>query len=130
MMRELPKITEAELEVMKVLWRRSPLIANEVIQKLENHTDWKPKTIRTLLNRLAQKAAIGIKQEEGKAYAFYPLVSQEEYQRVETKSFVKRLYGGAFKPLLVNFLQQEKLSREEINELKQILDGKSSDTDK
>ncbi|WML52268.1 BlaI/MecI/CopY family transcriptional regulator [Neobacillus sp. PS3-12] len=129
-MQELPKITEAELEVMKILWYKSPLIANEVIQELEKQTDWKPKTIRTLLNRLAQKDAIGIQQEEGKVYAYFPLVSQKDYLQIETKSFMKRLYGGAFKPLLVNFLQQEKLSREEINELKRILDEQNPNPDK
>ncbi|MBJ6923123.1 BlaI/MecI/CopY family transcriptional regulator, partial [Vibrio cholerae] len=56
-MKELPKISEAELEVMKVLWSRSPQTANEVIEALEVTMDWKPKTIRTLINRLVQKEA-------------------------------------------------------------------------
>ncbi|MEH7060984.1 BlaI/MecI/CopY family transcriptional regulator, partial [Bacillus wiedmannii] len=51
-MKELPKISEAELEVMKVLWSKSPQTANEVIEALEVKMDWKPKTIRTLINRL------------------------------------------------------------------------------
>ncbi|MEJ9132311.1 BlaI/MecI/CopY family transcriptional regulator, partial [Bacillus thuringiensis] len=51
-MKELPKISEAELEVMKVLWSKSPQTANEVIEELEKNMDWKPKTIRTLINRL------------------------------------------------------------------------------
>ncbi|MED4732414.1 BlaI/MecI/CopY family transcriptional regulator, partial [Aneurinibacillus migulanus] len=49
---------------------------------------------------------------------------QDDYLQVETQSFLKRLYGGALKPLLVNFLQEQKLSSEEINELKRILDDK------
>lgn len=121
-MKELPKISEAELEVMKILWTNSPLTANEVVQKLEDQTDWKPKTVRTLLNRLVQKGAIAIQQDVGKVYAYYPAVSQDDFLKVETKSFLKRLYGGALKPLLVNFLQEENLSREEISELKRILD--------
>jgi BlaI family transcriptional regulator, penicillinase repressor len=121
-MTELPKISEAELEVMKILWNNSPLTANDVIQMLEEQTDWKPKTVRTLLNRLVQKGAIAIQQEIGKVYAYYPIVLQDEYLQVETKSFLQRLYGGALKPLLVNFLREEKLSHEEISELKRILD--------
>ena len=55
-MNSLPKISEAELEVMKVLWdTASPLTANEVIQALEKTNDWSPKTVRTLLNRLVRK---------------------------------------------------------------------------
>lgn len=54
-MKELPKISEAELEVMKVLWSKSPQTANEVIEELEKNMDWNPKTIRTLINRLVHK---------------------------------------------------------------------------
>lgn len=121
--KELPKISEAELEVMKILWSRSPQTANEVIDVLKGKMDWKPKTIRTLLNRLVQKEAISFLQ--GSMYAYYPIVLQDSYLKAETKSFVKRLYGGAFKPLLVNFLQEERLSREEIEELKRILDDQT-----
>lgn len=124
-LKELPKISEAELEVLKILWEKSPLTANEVIQELEKQTDWKPKTVRTLLNRLVQKGAIAFHQEAGKVYAFFPIVLQDEYLQVETKSFLQRLYGGALKPLVVNFLREEKLTREEINELKRILDDQS-----
>jgi BlaI family transcriptional regulator, penicillinase repressor len=119
------KISEAELEVLKTLWAKSPLTANEVIQELEQHADWKPKTIRTLLNRLVQKGAAAFKQEQGKVYAYFPVVCEEDYLQVETKSFLQRLYGGALKPLIVNFLREEKLTREEIDELKRILDDQS-----
>ena len=86
--------------------------------------DWKPKTIRTLINRLVHKEAVTYHQDKGRMYAYYPLVSQDSYLQVETKSLLKRFYGAAFKPLLVNFLKEEKLSSEDINELKRILDEK------
>jgi BlaI family penicillinase repressor len=126
-MKELPKISEAELEVMKILWAESPLTANEIIEKLESTSDWKPKTIRTLINRLVQKEAVSYHQDKGRLYTYYTLVSQESYLQVETKSFLKRFYGSAFKPLLVNFLKEEKLSSEDINELKRILDEKAEE---
>lgn len=126
-MGELPKISEAELEVMKVLWVESPQTANEIIERLESTTDWKPKTIRTLLNRLVQKEAVSYHQAKGRLYTYYPLVSQESYLQVETKSLLKRFYGAAFKPLLVNFLKEEKLTSEDINELKRILDEKAEE---
>ncbi|MGE7999778.1 BlaI/MecI/CopY family transcriptional regulator [Lysinibacillus sp. NPDC093190] len=127
MMKELPKISEAELEVMKVLWSKSPQTANEVIKVLESTTDWKPKTIRTLINRLVQKEAISYHQNTGRIYAYFPLVSQDKYLQVETESLLKRFYGAAFKPLFVNFLKEEKLSSEDINELKRILDEKTEE---
>ncbi|WP_373291158.1 BlaI/MecI/CopY family transcriptional regulator [Paenibacillus marchantiophytorum] len=109
---------------MKVLWAKTPCTANEVIEALADQTDWKPKTIRTLLNRLALKQAISYSQEN-KVYAYFPLVSEDECVKSETTSFLKRIYGGAFKPLLVNFLKEDHLSQEDIQELKNILDDKT-----
>lgn len=123
-MKSVPHISDAEWEVMKVLWAKTPCTANEVIEALEVRTDWKPKTVRTLLNRLAQKQAISYSQEN-KVYAYFPLVSEDECVKSETQSFLKRIYGGAFKPLLVNFLKEEQLSAEDIKELKNILDDKT-----
>ncbi|WP_261302381.1 penicillinase repressor BlaI [Paenibacillus andongensis] len=123
-MKNVPHISDAEWEVMKVLWAKTPCTANEVIEALEVRTDWKPKTVRTLLNRLAQKQAISYSQEN-RVYAYFPLVSEDECVKSETQSFLKRIYGGAFKPLLVNFLKEEQLSAEEIKELKNILDDKT-----
>ncbi|MCY9666043.1 penicillinase repressor BlaI [Paenibacillus alginolyticus] len=123
-MKNVPHISDAEWEVMKVLWAKTPCTANEVIEALEVRTDWKPKTVRTLLNRLAQKQAISYSQEN-RVYAYFPLVSEDECVKSETQSFLKRIYGGAFKPLLVNFLKEEQLSAEDIKELKNILDDKT-----
>jgi BlaI family penicillinase repressor len=122
--KSVPHISDAEWEVMKVLWAKTPCTANEVIEALEDQTDWKPKTVRTLLNRLAQKQAISYSQEN-RVYAYFPLVSEDECVKSETESFLKRIYGGAFKPLLVNFLKEEQLSPEDIKELKNILDDKT-----
>jgi BlaI family transcriptional regulator, penicillinase repressor len=120
----IPNISDAEWEVMKVLWTRSPRSANEIIQALEHHSEWKPKTVRTLLNRLVQKQAAAFSQE-GKVYAYYPLVSEEDCVRTETRFFLNRIYGGSFKPMLAYFLRETQLTAEEIGELRQILDDKS-----
>ncbi len=123
-MSQIPNISDAEWEVMKVLWTRSPRSANEIIQALEDHSEWKPKTVRTLLNRLVQKQAAAFTQD-GKVYAYYPLVSEEDCVKTETRSFLNRIHGGAFKPMLANFLREEPLTAEEIGELKKILDDKA-----
>ncbi|WP_147535450.1 BlaI/MecI/CopY family transcriptional regulator [Bacillus marasmi] len=130
MTKNLPKISDAEMEIMKVLWTKSPQTANEIIEHLEPMMDWKPKTIRTLINRLVQKEAVSYHQEKGSMYAYFPLVSQESYLQVETKSLLNRFYGAALKPLLVNFLKEEKLSPEDINELKRILEEKSEEVNR
>jgi len=121
MSKEIPKISDAEWEVMKVLWTNSGLTANEIIKSLEAGTHWSPKTVRTLINRLVEKKAIGYNQE-GRVYSYYPLVREEDCVRFETQTFIKRIYDGALKPMLVNFLKDEKLSKEDIAEVKNILD--------
>lgn len=123
-MSQIPRISEAEWEVMKVFWQSSPASANDVIEALSDDKDWKPATVKTLINRLLKKKALGF-HKEGKTYLYSPLVTEEECIRAESKSFLKRLYGGALKPMFVQFLKEEKLTEEEIKELKQILDEKT-----
>ncbi len=55
MSKKIPSISESEWEIMTVLWEEAPLTANDVISTLQERTDWKPKTIRTLLDRLVKK---------------------------------------------------------------------------
>jgi BlaI family transcriptional regulator, penicillinase repressor len=119
---EIPKISEAEWEVMKIVWSKSsPCTANDIVDALTDVTDWKPNTIKTLINRLVKKKALGYK-EEGRLYLYYSMVTQAESIKSETKSFVKRVFGGALQPMLVTFLQEEKLSADEIEELKRIIE--------
>lgn len=119
----VPHISEAEWEVMNALWKKAPLTANEVINSLQERTDWKPKTIRTLLDRLVHKKAVGVNQNQ-KVYTFFPLYSQDECQRAEAQSFVKRIYGGTLKSMLVQFIQEESLTDDDIKELRSLLDKK------
>ncbi|SEG80013.1 BlaI/MecI/CopY family transcriptional regulator [Paenibacillus sp. UNC499MF] len=128
---KLPQITDAEWEVMKILWAREECPSSEIVKELTVTMDWSPKTIRTLLTRLVQKEAVGINKEESRrAQMFYPLVSEKEYLQSETKTFLQKLYGGAIKPMLANFLQEKKLTEQEINELKQLFDENKNDADK
>jgi BlaI family penicillinase repressor len=123
--KEVPRISEAEWEVMKIFWFKSPATANDVIDLLCEKTDWKPATIKSLISRLVNKNALGF-NPEGKTYFYFPLVSEEECLKAESKSFLHRLYGGAIKPMFVNFLKQEKLTDEDIEELKKILDERKN----
>ena len=121
-MSEIPNISEAEWEVMRIVWSRtSPCTANEIVDALEGIADWKPNTVKTLITRLVKKRALGY-EEERRMYLYYPLVSEDKCVKAETKSFVKRVFGGALKPMLVNFLQDEQFSQDDIEELKQLLE--------
>lgn len=123
MEKNIPSISESEWEIMNVLWDKAPRTANDIILSLQESTDWKPKTIRTLLDRLVQKDVVGVNKDQ-RVYTFYPLYSQEECQRAETESFIKRIYGGTMKSMLVQFIHEDTLSDDDINELRTILNKK------
>ena len=122
-MKKLPRISESEWLVMRVLWSKNSLTANEVVKELTGQTKWKPKTIKTLITRLLQKRALKFKKE-GKKYRYYPAVSESECVDAQRRSFVHRVYGGTMKPMLAAFLEDADLSAEDISELKTILDQK------
>lgn len=115
------RISDAEWLVMKTLWQESPLTASLVIEHLKSKTNWSPKTIQTLIARLVKKKALGV-NKEGSLNQYYPLVSQQECMRVETNSFLQKVYGGSLHLLLANFVKNDNLSAEEIQELRNLLD--------
>ncbi len=122
-MKDGTKISEAEWSVMKVFWSKSPVTANDVVEALSEKTEWKPKTIRTLINRLAAKRALGF-DKDGRVYHYYPLLSESECIKAETLSFLDKAGPGALKPMLAAFIQEQELTQAEISELKQILEQK------
>lgn len=122
-MGSVPRISEAEWAVMKVFWEKAPRTANEVVEALAPATAWQPKTVKTLINRLVNKEALGF-EKSGREYQYHPLVEESKCVRAEGQSFLKRVYGGALKPMLAHFLESEKLAPEEIEELKRILEEK------
>ncbi len=114
-----PRISEAEWEVMEILWKQSPATAAEIIEGLA-HASWAPTTIRTMLARLVDKKVVAMKKQEG-GILFRPLVEREECVQWEGDSFLERVFGGATNPLLVHFVKRAKLTPEEVRELQKIL---------
>lgn len=121
--KDIPHITEAESEVMKLLWQQSPLSANEIISKLTAQMEWSDQTIKTFLNRLHKKQAIQF-EKKGRTYLYYPRVTHEEYLNNENKSFLNRVYNGAAGMLCAKFIEEETLSDQDIDELQQLLERK------
>ncbi len=122
-MAQVPRISDAEWAVMEVLWQQHPVTALDVVQKLGPARQWQDQTIRTMLRRLIDKGAVHFRAE-GKTYYYEPAVSREQCVRVESRSFLERVFGGAAKPLLVQMVQDADLSIEDIAELKRLLSRK------
>jgi BlaI family penicillinase repressor len=122
-MQKLPQISDSEWRVMKVLWKKSPFSASDVIKELKETTDWKPKTIKTLLSRLVNKNALTY-EVGSRGYLYYPLVSENRCAKEEARSFLGRVYNGSLNLLVKNFIENQELSAEEIEELKKLLEDK------
>jgi BlaI family penicillinase repressor len=122
-MKRTPRISEAEWEVMRVCWGRSPVTSLEVIGALSPRQEWHPKTVKTLLGRLVKKGALGFRKE-GRAYLYRPLVAEQDCVAAESVSFLARVFGGSLKPMLAHFVETQKLSPGEIAELKQLIHQK------
>jgi BlaI family penicillinase repressor len=120
-MAALPQISDSEWDVMKVVWEAGPATAGQIVQHLAGQTDWHPRTIKTLLSRLVKKGAVAMEQD-GKRYLYRAKVTREACRRYEARSFLSRVFDGAVAPALVHFLKTSELSREEIEELKRILE--------
>jgi BlaI family penicillinase repressor len=113
------KISDAEWQVMNLLWERSPLTGGEIIAALQKNSAWQPRTIRTLVDRLVKKGALKVIAEGKRRFA--PLVSLEACIRVESRSFMERVFGGRPVSMLLHMIKDAKLTREEIEQLKKLL---------
>ncbi len=116
------QISEAELEVMKVLWKINNGTSGQIIEILEQETDWKPKTIQTLITRLVSKEAIDVDKTNKKSYIYSPKISEKEYKEYANESFLKKLYNGSINLMLSSFIKERKLTKEDINDLKRLLE--------
>ena len=122
-MKKIPRISETEWEVMRVVWEQAPCSAGQIIAALhQRDAAWHPKTVRAFLNRLVKKKALGFKLD-GRAYLYHPLVRQSECAEAASVSFLERVFGGSFQPMLAHFVARKSFSREEIRELKKLLEG-------
>ena len=120
----IPAISDSEWDVMNVLWSAdAPLGANDVVARLAGVRDWSPRTVKTLLNRLINKGALAY-ETQGKRYLYRPRVTREQCVREETRSFLSRVFANAPGPMLLQFVAQARLTPEEVEALKRLLDKK------
>ena len=118
---KIPRISDTEWEVMKIIWPQGPNTADVVIGALQKQDPtWHPKTAKTLLNRLLKKGALGY-DKTGRAYIYRALVNEKECQDAVSKSFLERVFGGSLRPMLAHFVERRKISPKEAAELRKIL---------
>ena len=115
------EISKAEYEVMCAVWQGHPCTAKDIVDRLRgDQQEWHEKTIKTLLGRLVKKQALSFAKQQ-RHYLYSPLIEQEHYQQQESESFIERVFGGRISPLVAGFAKQQKLTEDDIAELKNLI---------
>lgn len=119
-MSSLPQVSEAEFEVMKIVWKYAPINTNEITDRLTKTTNWSPKTIQTLIKRLVSKGALTY-EKNSRVFVYTPLIEEKEYIGQKSHTFLKRYYDGDITAMLSAYIDNDKLSESEIDTLRSLL---------
>jgi BlaI family penicillinase repressor len=115
-----PKISDAEWIVMNVFWHRGTSTLAEVVKDLEGRLHWKPRTVQSLIRRLADKGALAV-EAAGREFRYSPAVAQEQCQHEESRSFLDRVFNGRLTPFVAGLMEREDVSREDLAALREML---------
>lgn len=117
------KISDSELEVMKVIWEHGNITSLEIIDNLQKKFDWNDSTIRTLIIRLEKKKAIEKIEKNGRVYTYSAKISESEYKLKESKRFVDMLYNGSINNMLLGFVKEKDISKEDLKSLIDLIES-------
>ena len=120
------RISDAESQVMEVLWRRGPLTNEDLIAELSPVHRWGAATVKTLINRLLKKKAISSQRGEGRQL-YSPLIERADYVQTESQNLLDRLFEGRLSPLVAHFAEHRKLKPDEIKRLRKLLEDMDND---
>ena len=115
------KLFESEAKVMEIIWEKTPISAKDISLLAAEAIGWNKNTTYTVIKKLEAKGFI---KREDPGFICTPLVSQNEMQKVEVTSLVKKVFGGSRKALFSALLENEPLSEEELNELRKLIDNR------
>ena len=116
------KISDSELEVMKVLWEIGTCTSPQIIEILTQKTKWGKTTIKTLISRLVAKEAIKQNKKGGQLYSYEALITEKEYKKGENENFIAKLYKGSVNNMLLNFVEQKQISKGDLEKLLKIIE--------
>ena len=115
-----PRISEAELQVMQLLWEDSPLDAVELASRIPEDRAWSLATVKTLLSRLVAKGAVST-EPLGRKFIYAPLLEREQVAGRQANRLVERLFGGRVSPLVAQLVEQRDIDPEDLAELEQLI---------
>ena len=115
------KLFDSEAKLMEIIWAKSPISAKDISLIAAETIGWNKNTTYTVIKKLEAKGFI---QREDPGFICTPLVSQSQMQKIEAASLVNKVFGGSRKALFSALLEDEPLSKEEINELRKLIDNR------
>ncbi len=118
-------ISQSEAKILNILWDDFPLDGKQIAEKLKT-TSWSFVTIKTLINRLLNKGFLSY-EKEGRRYLYQSTISKKQYLKSENKQFLDRMYGGSISGLFASFSDHEKMSKDELEEIKSIISQMEND---
>ena len=118
---ELPQPTGAELEILKVLWRRGPSTVREVFETLGESKTTGYTTVLKLMQIMAEKGLV-VRDESERAHRYEPAAPEDETQRRLVGDLLRRAFDGQAVKLVMQALSTERASAEELSEIRRMLD--------
>ena len=116
----MAQISEAESRIMDALWRRGPLVVEDIVAEVAGPQQWSDRTVKSLIGRMLKKKAIQSTRKDGRTW-YRPLVARDDYMLAEGKSFLDRVFGGKLAPFVSYFAEHESLSAEDVAQLKALI---------
>lgn len=113
------KLFDSELKVMEVLWAEGDVTARHIADVLEGETGWNVNTTYTVIKRCIKK---GVVERREPHFVCHALVTREEVQEAETNALVERMYGGSVDKLFAALIGRTKLSSDEAERLRRMID--------
>lgn len=120
-------ITDAELEIMKLLWQNKALTLNKIVENLSKEEKKNKSTIKTLLYRLIEKGSVKSIEHNSKENEYIATITKEEYLKKENDTFLKKLYNGSTNKLLLNFVEEKKISKQDLKDLLLLIESEDQD---
>jgi BlaI family penicillinase repressor len=115
------QLGRVQLLIMQILWKKRRATAREITDSLNESAPVAHSTVQTLLRGLEDKGSVG-HQTEGRTFVFFPLVEEDKFQRNATRDLVERAFGGNVGSLVAHLLKNERISSDELNEIRRLID--------
>lgn len=114
------RISDAELEIMAVLWSDAPLTAADVAARAPRPRDWSLTTVKTMLSRLVEKGALE-SDKQGRRFLYRPLIERDRLAGAQAGRLVDKLFGGRISPLVAHLAERREIAEEDLAELEKLI---------